>query len=160
MKNLLFLVLIMALSILVAFADNTDTRRKSSQTMKPVVEKLQQMNGVDSCGIADLIEIAGYEKKMQDRDETFYVTNDTPFRLSKLVVRFSYKSLSGDMLHEEVYEIPCDIPSGETRRLAVRSWDKQHSHYYYKSRKPKSSAIPYQVGYAILRYDVAVEVVR
>ncbi|MDD6139818.1 MAG: hypothetical protein PUB61_00210, partial [Bacteroidales bacterium] len=87
----------------------------------------------------------------------FYVSNGTPFRLSRVVVKMVYTNESGEMLHEQTYDIECDIPAGETRQLSVRSFDTQHTHYYYKSRKPRRSAIPYKVEYSLERYDVVVQ---
>lgn len=135
----------------------TDTTRKHLSS-KSQIEQIERIGHTDNGVYSDSIILSGYNKTLTDRDETFYVTNRTPFDISRLIVRFTYSDANGEMLHEEEYDIVCQIPAGTTRQLSVRSWDKQHTHYYYKSRKPKRSAIPYHIKYALLRYDVAITV--
>lgn len=122
------------------------------------IDRLERLVTADTVAYADRISLSGYDKTLYDRNETFYVSNGTPFRLSRVVVKMVYTNESGEMLHEQTYDIACDIPSGETRQLSVRSFDTQHTHYYYKSRKPRRSAIPYKVEYTLERYDVVVQI--
>ncbi len=158
MKRILLLASITALSILPAAADGKIDTRRQNLTATAALEALERLNQNPQEAFSDSIAIYGYDKKITDKNEYFYVANHTPFRLSKLVVRFSYTNTDGVLLHEETYDIPCDIPSGATRMLSVESWDRRHAHYYYKSRKPRRSAIPYSVSYTLLRYDVAITI--
>lgn len=140
-----------------AISAKTDTTRKNLSE-KPQAELIERIAGKDTGTYSDSIILSGYDKTLTGRDETFYVTNRTPFRISRLVIKFSYTDSYGNMLHEEEYDIDCDIPAASTRQIAVKSWDKQHNHYYYKSRKPRRSAVPFHVKYTLLRYDVAITV--
>ena len=152
----LILILILLLPIAARGDERVTTVRKGLVTRSDI-DRLERVVSGDSIAYADRISLSGYDKTLYDRNETFYVSNGTPFRLSRVVVKMVYTNLSGEMLHEQTYGIECDIPAGETRQLSVRSFDTQHTHYYYKSRKPRRSAIPYKVEYTLERYDVVVQ---
>lgn len=143
---------------LTAFAIGKDNTQRSGLVTKSEISALERASVADTLAYSDKIILSGYSKTVSDRDESFYVTNKTPFRISKLVVEMLYTNTEGKMLHQQDYDIVCDIPSGETRQVAVKSFDTRHSHYYYKSRKPRRSAIPYNVKFSIKRYDVALTV--
>ena len=153
-------VIVSAIVILFALRlsafDKINTTRKNL-SIKTVAEQLESLNTAEEKTLTDSINISGYDKTVTDKDESFYLTNNTEFTLSKIVVRFTYRNLDKAMLHEETYGIDCDIPPHSTRQLTVRSWDKGHTHYYHKSRKPRRSAIPYTVSYTLLRYDIAIK---
>ena len=121
-----------------------------------LLEKVSSDTAVASA-YSDSIRIYGYEKKFSDAYEHFYVANKTPFHLSRLMLRFTYKMPSGELLHDETYDVVCDIPSGATRHLSIRSFDRRHALFYHKSPRPKRSGTPFTLAYRILRYDVAVE---
>lgn len=150
------LILILLLPMAARGDERVSTVRKGLVTHSDI-DRLERIVGTDSVAYADRISLSGYDKTLYDRNETFYVSNDTPFRISRIVVKMVYTNPSGEMLHEQTYDIECDIPSGETRQLSVRSFDTQHTHYYYKSRKPRRSGIPYKVEYTLERYDVVVQ---
>ena len=159
MKNFRFAILFMACVLpICALSQGKQSTKRANLVIQTHVDALVAITtDADSVAYADKLMIYGYDKAIGDRNETFYLENKTPFRISKVVVRFTYTNESGDMLHEQTYDIPCDIPSGETRQLAVQSFDTKHNHYYYKSRKPRRDAIPYRVTYTIMRYDVAIQ---
>lgn len=152
----LLLIVILLLPISARGDERVSTVRKGLVTRSDI-DRLERLVAADTVAYADRISLSGYDKTLYDRNETFYVSNRTPFRLSRVVVKMVYTNESGEMLHEQTYDIACDIPSGETRQLSVRSFDTQHTHYYYKSRKPRRSAIPYKVEYTLERYDVVVQ---
>lgn len=134
----------------------TNTTR--NVTLEKQLTEIERIGAQDTL-YADKIEIAGYEKTISDANETFFVTNGTPFHLSAIRVTFVYSyATTAEQLHEETYDVACDIPAGETRRLMVRTFDRQHQFYYYGGRKPKRPATAYRVKYRILSYDVRVTV--
>lgn len=144
--------------VLSVYAIGKDNTQRIGLVTKSEILALEKASVADTLAYSDKIILSGYSKTVSDRDETFYVTNKTPFRISRLVVEMVYTNMEGKMLHQQDYDIVCDIPSGETRQVAVRSFDTRHSHYYYKSRKPRRSAIPYCVAFSIKRYDVSLMV--
>lgn len=94
------------------------------------------------------IGIYGYDKPLQATRESIFVTNDTDLDIQALKLRITYLDSSGRQLHEISRRIPADIPSRSTRKIDFPSWDTQKSFYYKDSRRPRTSAIPYDVRIA------------
>ena len=155
MKNFILSIIISLFLFNISSADEKFKGERKSLQFKQTLEQLQSTH---SEALKELISIAGYNKTAKDKDETFYVTNNSDFRLSKLVLQFSYYTEKGEMLTEKEYEVVCDIPSKATRQLSVKSFDIHHNHYYYKSRRPTRDAIPYRVKYTLKRVDVALTI--
>ena len=151
-------VILALVSTISLYAIKKENTHRGGLVSKQEIMALEKASLSDTLAYSDKIILSGYSKTVSDRDETFYVTNNTPFHLSRIVVDMVYSNAEGKMLHQQEYDVVCDIPSGETRQVAVRSFDARHSHYYYKSRKPRRSAIPYNVKFVIKRYDVALTV--
>lgn len=157
MNKTLAILPITLLAVFGTVARTNTTRRPL--TPSAVVGQLNRVNAVDTAVYADRIVVSGYEKTVSDANESFFVTNNTPFHLSHLTLKFHYSYAdSGEMLHEEVYEVACDIPSGATRQLLVRSFDRQHKLYYAKGRQPRRAATPFLLKYELLSYDVRITV--
>ncbi len=157
MKHILPLILIVAAIFPLSARRKVNTLR-SQLTPLSVVEELQQTGQADTLRYADRITFSGYSKTLNDANETFFVTNETPFHISRLCVKFTYSMPDGTMIHEEFHDINCDIPAAATRQISVRSFDRQHNFYYYLGKKPKRSATPYKVAYTLLSYDVKITV--
>lgn len=155
MRTLFFTILVCLSACLLCHADEKYKGERKSLQFK---QELEQLATLDTEEIKDLISIARYNKTIKDKDETFYVTNNTDFRLSRLILQFSYYTLKDEMLTEKEYVLECDIPSKATRQLAVKSFDVHHNHYYHKSRRPKRDAIPYKVVYTLKRVDIALSI--
>lgn len=157
MKHILPLILIVATIFQMSARRKVNTLR-SQLTPLSVVEELQQTGPADTLRYADRITFSGYSKTLNDANETFFVTNETPFHISRLCVKFTYSMPDGTMIHEEFHDINCDIPAAATRQISVRSFDRQHNFYYHLGKKPKRSATPYKVAYTLLSYDVKITV--
>lgn len=157
MKHILPLILIVAAIFPLSARRKVNTLR-SQLTPLSVVEELQQTGPADTLRYADRITFSGYSKTLNDANETFFVTNETPFHISRLCVKFTYSTPDGTMIHEEFHDINCDIPAAATRQISVRSFDRQHNFYYHLGKKPKRSATPYKVAYTLLSYDVKITV--
>lgn len=157
MKHILPLILIVAAIFPLSARRKVNTLRPQLTPLS-VIEELQQTGPADTLRYADRITFSGYSKTVNDANETFFVTNETPFHLSRLCVKFTYSMPEGEMLHEEIYEINCDIPAATTRQISIRSFDRQHNFYYHLGKKPKRSATPFTVAYTLLSYDVKITV--
>lgn len=148
-------IIAISLTAFIATA-KTNTLRGKVATSATITE-LRRTCDADTTLYADKIVLSGYDKTLSDANESFFVTNNTPFHLSRLSLKFSYTyTETAEMLHEEIYEVDCDIPAGETRQVLIRSFDRQHKFYYYASRKPRRAATPYDITYSLLSYDVKV----
>ena len=157
MKRVLILILAAIAMVQLSAKRKVNTLR-TQLTPLSTMEELLRNGTADTLRYADRITFSGYSKTVNDANETFFVTNETPFHLSRLCVKFTYSMPEGEMLHEEIYEINCDIPAAATRQVAIRSFDRQHNFYYHLGKKPKRSATPFTVAYTLLSYDVKITV--
>lgn len=95
------------------------------------------------------LSLYGYDKPLNASAESFYAVNGSGSDIVMLTVEFTYFDMKGRQLHKAEHTLRCDIPAGETRKLSVPTWDRQHSLYYYKSTVPRRSATPYSVTHVI-----------
>ena len=80
------------------------------------------------------IVFSGYDKTISSKIESFFITNKT-----------EYLTTESAQLHKRYERIAYPIPAGETRKIDIRTWDKQNSFYYYLSVKPRRQATPFMV---------------
>lgn len=91
--------------------------------------------------------ISGYDKTLGADVETFFLTNRAAQPLAGFSMDIVYLSKDGAQLHRRHIFRRCDIAPGETCRIDIRSWDKQHSFYYERSNPPRRKATPYKVRF-------------
>lgn len=93
----------------------------------------------------ETIRFSGYEKEVNSNKETFLITNKSPLPIIRIKFEIIYKDKSNRMLHSREITKECNIPSQETRKIDIPSWDSQHTYYYYLGNQPKKIATPYKV---------------
>ena len=99
------------------------------------------------------IRLSGYDKPLNSRTESLFVTNLLTRDITAIELRMKYSDMNGRQLHEMTRLIRADIPAGSTRRIDFRSWDRQNSFYYHRSRKPRSANVtPFKVGCTVTAY--------
>ncbi len=94
---------------------------------------------VAQCSLAQ-VTFRGFDKPVESRVETFFVTNTAPYRLTRLTVRMDYFGSDGEKMHSRECVIDCDIPAGEQRQVSVPSFDRQQTYRYQHSRVPPRRA--------------------
>lgn len=104
----------------------------------------------DSIDASDKVLFSGYDKTLSSSIESMLITNELPVKIGKVSLRIVYLDMKGRMLHSRELVLTCDIPSGETRKTDFRSWDSQHTYYYYKGPAPRRSVTPYKVKVTLL----------
>lgn len=102
------------------------------------------------------VTMRGFNKRVADNYETFFVQNNTQLHITAITVTMRYTSTDGTLLHERTIGIPCDVMPGTSRQVSVDSFDSQHMFYYYLSGKPRKSATPFNVSVRLMGYDVAI----
>lgn len=123
----------------------THTRVQTSATSKPDYDTVA--TAADSMSFT----FSGYEKTLRSTNESFFATNHSDSAVSRLTVRIIYKDMKGRTLDSREADIDIDLPAGATRRIDLRSWDKQNVFYYHLSPKPKAAhATPYRVNVSLL----------
>lgn len=154
-SRLTAILLTLAMSAAAAVADNTITRGlrpigrqepRSGETVLP-----------DTVGLSDAAEVplSGYDKPLQATRETLCATNNTSRCIAGIVLEITYTDLSGRQIHRRRVTVSADIPPGETRLLAFRSWDVNHTFFYRLGPRPRKSGVtPYDVSVRILKLAV------
>jgi len=124
-------------------------RNEPKQLQQPSeTDSLRNMIAADSVPL----RFSGYDKPANANRETFLATNlslsDT---VCNMEVEIEYSTMDHRQLHKRKVMISCMIPPGETRMLEIRTWDRQNSYRYYRSREGRSAAVPYTVSISPLR---------
>lgn len=89
----------------------------------------------------------GYEKEINSNKESFILKNEGNFEVSGFKVKIVYYDMQGRMLHSQTVTLPCEVPPGEARKFDIRSWDSQHTYFYYLGNEPKKVATPFKVEF-------------
>ena len=100
------------------------------------------------------VSFAGYDKELNSSKESFILVNPTDERIVGYKVRIDYLDMQGRMLHSQTVESSCDVPPGESRRMDEKTWDTQHTYYYYLGNEPKRVATPFQVKFIPLSFKI------
>ncbi len=99
------------------------------------------------------VVIAGYDKPLRSRHETFFVTNNRTDTLLGLWFTVDYYTVDGRRLHSRTDSV-CNvvIPPGDTRNCSISSWDRQQAFYYRLSQAPtRSQGSPYDVRFTLTK---------
>lgn len=102
--------------------------------------KAVNVAGLDTvtAGMDTLIAISDYAKPLRSRLETFNVCNRSCGDLSVITLTFRYVDVgTGREFHARTLRIPVSIPSGASRQVEVRSFDRQEQYRYRLSPKPR-----------------------
>lgn len=129
-----------------------DCRRTTRRGLRPepVVPSEAVIEG-DSVDVAEGdFTLAGFEKPLRSRRESFFVTNNTDRDIISLRVRLIYYDLDDRMLDTRTVDAAVDVAPGETSRVYIRAWDLQDVFYYYRSARPRSGvATPFKVSVTV-----------
>lgn len=129
--------------------------RKSKLTLPTPAkdDKITSAVGVDELNADDLysiygpdaIKISDYDKPTSSDVETMLVKNNTDKKTWGIELKITYKDIEGNQIHERREIVGEGIEPGKRMMVTLRSWDKQKSYHYYKSRKAKRASTPYNV---------------
>ncbi len=152
------IVIIMSFLAVVATA-RTRTTQTQLKNNSQVVEQIPDAWVPDSL-LRDIepnaVTLKGYSKKASDSRESFFVTNNTKHRISHIRLLMRYSQMNGEMLHERTATVEVDLKPGETRLVAIKTFDLQRLFYYYAGPKPRKSATPFKVAFRLVGYDIPV----
>ena len=140
--------------VVVAIGCMPDAVAQQQNTMQRKLQRVTSVSGEqaikarrDTVMMPDsaMVRLAGFDKTIGATSEAFFVKNGMDGNICSLRVRISYFDMQGRQLHEVVHTVSADIPAGQTRQVAVPTWDKQHSFYYCRSVRPRRQATPFDV---------------
>ncbi len=144
LRQLPVIIVAAAALFLTAVAAGASSRKRST-TRKIVGREVPAAQPDSIPADSSAIRFSGYDKPLRATKETVFVTNNSPLTICALSFTSQYVDTSGRQLHLVRRKINVDIPPGETRRIDYRSWDVQNSFYYIGSRRPRTSAIPFDI---------------
>lgn len=141
MKQLVFLVI-----ALTATLTATPVKKQRTTRQRLRVENATTCDSTRAIAAGE-ISLAGYDKPLRSRKETIFVSNALADSSSITALRLTitYRDSQGRQLHKTSRWIQADIPHSETRQLSFPSWDTQQSFYYRLSKKPRTTATPYDI---------------
>ena len=165
MKRLIHIALLLAAALsLTARADNSSTLRRGAlqpstdvtiTSPRPAAPQQPLMTDSIAIFLPDSLSFKNFDKTASSSQESFFITNDTPWHLSRVVLGIRYlRADTDETLHERTATIDIDIPAGATRQAVIKSFDRQHSYYYYRSQQPRKAATAFKVVFKVLRYDI------
>lgn len=96
--------------------------------------------------IAERIRFSGFDKTPSSNKESFFITNSTDSTLHGMSVEIEYTDLNGRELHRRSMDIECDIPSSDTRRVDIPTWDLQHAFRHYRCAATRRPTTPFRVS--------------
>lgn len=156
--RILIAIVALLMSTTVVHADKT-LRGKLKVNPDSVAEKVNKsaVKTVVSDTIVpasqDEIHLSGYDKPLNSRKESLFVSNRLDRSITAVSINLIYKDMNGRTLHEVTREVRAEIPAAGTRRIEFSSWDKQNSFYYHKGRKPRvDNVTPYDVSCTVVYY--------
>lgn len=106
---------------------------------------------------ATAVDMLAFDKRMNDTRESFLLRNNTPYRLSRVVLKLVYRNPDGQMIDYRIRTVECDLLPGSTRKCEIESFDRSRNYYHVDSPPSRTSGRPFTVSYQVLRYDVVVE---
>lgn len=159
MKTRITIFITIVALVSVATMARTRTTQKNLKNNSQIVEQIPDANVPDSL-LRDIepnaVTLKGYSKKASDSRESFFVTNNTNHRISHIRLLMRYSQMNGEMLHERTANVEVDLRPGETRLVAIKTFDVQRLFYYYAGPKPRKSATPFKVAFRLIGYDIPV----
>lgn len=105
----------------------------------------------------DSISFTGYDKTVQSKKESFLIVNRSNAEIKKIGIRITYLDMKDRMLHSQDATVTCTVPSGETRKGDIPSWDIQNTYFYYLGPEPRRVATPYKVRFQPLWFMISTD---
>lgn len=100
------------------------------------------------------LRFSGFEKKLNSTTESFFVTNQGTSNVKKLTIKIIYTTDDGRAIHERTEPVSLTLPPGATKQVSLKSWDRQHSYYYFANPPARSQAIPFRVKFLPLSLTI------
>lgn len=144
----LLLSVIASAAVAPLYPRKVTTRIVSPKDRRVAEEKdvIRVRRGEDAGSLSlSAIHFAGYDKAASSDVESFFVENDADSVLLSVTVEINYFTPDSVRLHSRTEEIQCGIMPGGTKAVSIRSWDRQKSFHYEKSRDTRRGTQPYKV---------------
>lgn len=132
-----------------------ETRNKTSE--KSAIEGTEIRFNETSDSVAQSlagISFYGFDKEPNSNIESFILINPSNLEILGFEVKIVYLDMKDRMIHSRTVKEDCIVPPGESRRIDIPTWDKQHTYYYYLGNEPKKVATPFKVTFEPLAFRI------
>ena len=133
------------------------TRHKAARNKNTHAASLRTIDRTMPVAFAlydETLSFHGYDKPASAARESFFVTNNSGQSIGVIEIEVSYHATDGSLLHRRKEKMTIPIPSGETRKIEIATWDSAGSFRYYKSKEGKKAATPYTVAVRLLSVSI------
>ena len=159
-KHILIFPLLLALLCVNTLDARTRTTRKNLRSVEVPIAVLESSDGLLPDSLVDVdpnaVTLKGYSKRASDSKESFFITNNTGHRMSAVRLLLRYTTMQGELLTQRTVTVPVNLKPGETKLVAIKSFDVQRLFYYYAGPQPRKQATPFQVAFRLTGYDIPV----
>ncbi|MEI3341856.1 MAG: hypothetical protein V8R52_06610, partial [Coprobacter fastidiosus] len=98
----------------------------------------------------------GFEKRLNDRTETFMLQNDTENLVTRVKLKITY-NYNGKMIDYREVMVDGELLPHTTRQFEIESFDKGKRYYFHKSTGGnKKLRGCFHIQFSLLRYDIAI----
>lgn len=110
-------------------------------------------------GLDSIVSLSGFDKPISSDYESFFIENAGNSKIVRLWITIDYLNSGDRQIHSRKEVLRTEIPPGESRQVSFRSFDRQRSFYYYKSRKPRTEqgVAPFKVSISVDSVSVATD---
>ncbi|PWM08089.1 MAG: hypothetical protein DBY02_04895 [Coprobacter fastidiosus] len=100
----------------------------------------------------------GFEKRLNDRTETFMLQNNTENLVTRVKLKITYRAPNGKMIDYREVMVDGELLPHTTRQFEIESFDKGKRYYFHKSTggNKKLEGYPFHIQFSLLRYDIAI----
>lgn len=160
MKNIIAFILMLTLAAAVPQARKIAYRHSVKDSKQENMEEMtagsfmvaSQCEDCNNGYTLQQIRFTGFDKPQGSDTESFFITNETNRTMTAVTLYIEYLTPDGRQLHKKFLRLSCDIPPGETRKADIRSWDRQNSFYFIKSRPGRNPGNPFDVRFDPIAY--------
>ena len=111
-------------------------------------------NVKDTVSNRDPIEMIGFEKRINDKTESFLLRNNTCNLITRIRLKIYYKTPKNEMI--DYREVTIDQEIHMTKQIEINSFDKNKRYYYVSSPNKNNEGYPFKISWVLLRYDIAI----
>ena len=107
--------------------------------------------------LTDGVELYAFDKQLSDTKEHFQLRNQTPYQITRVVLRFEYRTLENESIDEREVILDVDLSPFGSRQVELPSFDRTRTYRYFRSRTTgKRGGVPFRVYCDVVRFDIAV----
>lgn len=140
------------------FIPRTQPEQTAPHKTLPQDTVCSKSGSVRKTDFAHAIDMLGFEKRLNDRTETFMLQNNTENLVTRVKLKITYRAPNGKMINYREVMVDGELLPHTTRQFEIESFDKGKRYYFHKSTEgnKKLEGYPFYIQFSLLRYDIAI----